>query len=57
MPPQETLKFEYDEATDVITIEGIKYNGDFFRMFNGPSDRKYTLQVNDDGIMSLVPCD
>lgn len=57
MPPQEILKYEYDESTDVITIEGIKYSGDFFRMFNGPSDRKYRLEVNGEGVMNLVPCD
>ena len=27
-----SLRYEYDERTDIFTIEGVQYSGEFFRM-------------------------
>jgi hypothetical protein len=44
------LNFEYDKEIDVITIEGVKYSGDFFRFFaNPPRDCAFKIVSNDNG--------
>ncbi len=56
MFPPESLHFSYDEATDVLTIEGIKYHGDFFRVMSisGPSDKLFKIVAkSDDGGLTI----
>lgn len=44
------LKFEYDSDKDIITIEGVAYSGDFFRMLGSvPTTRLFRIRC-DEGI-------
>lgn len=45
LEPYSNLEFDYDPTTDVMTIEGVKYSGNFFRFFavTGPSDQKFKI--------------
>lgn len=52
------LQFDYDESSDVMTIEGIKYSGELFRQwgsFNGiPSGTKFQIIRDADTCFSLI---
>lgn len=50
---QPPLNFSYDQSTDLITIEGIKYSGDFFRMFASQAivDQIVRVVSNKDGVI------
>jgi hypothetical protein len=44
------LRIEYDAATDIATIEGIKFSGELLRAFAGgfPDDRSYRVERRGD---------
>ena len=35
---RERLQFEYDLLRDALTVEGVKFSGDFFRFFAMPNE-------------------
>ncbi len=50
------LQFEYDEEKDVMTIEGMKYSGDFFRIFLSEGldiGESFVLAKQEDGIITF----
>jgi hypothetical protein len=57
---QPPLNFSYDQAADIITIEGIKYSGDFFRMFASQAivDQIVRVVSNSNGVIVVEdPCE
>lgn len=49
------LEFNYDEEADVLTVEGIRYSGNFFRFFAvaGPSDDVFRVVERHDGVVVI----
>lgn len=50
------LVFSYDEAADVLTVEGIKYAGDVFRQMGGMLEvgALFTLTARENGVLAIV---
>ena len=40
LPQTHLLVIDYDDKTDVVTIEGVRYSGEFFRCFAEPNPQK-----------------
>jgi hypothetical protein len=53
------LQFEYDAATDILTVEGIQYDGQVFREFGFGGMMNQTIQFrrDDRGAISLQKVD
>ncbi len=54
--PPAPLAYHYDEGLDVMTVEGIKYSGHFFRVLalTGPSDQAFRIVGRDeDGVLTI----
>lgn len=52
----EPLRFEYDEATDIITIEGARYAGRLFRELGEEGMKPgslFRLLRRDDGVITI----
>jgi hypothetical protein len=48
------LNFSYDERTDSITIEGVKYHGDLFRKLGiAPVGSLIEIVAREDGVLTL----
>jgi len=49
------LQFSYDEAADVLTVEGIRYSGDMFRMLGGmmPVGEAFEIVACADGVLTV----
>ncbi len=58
-PASEPLILDYDQEKDILTVEGIKFHGSFFRKFSGePTPENEWLKIvrDDNGyvLMSLT---
>ncbi len=54
------LDFKYDSILDVLTVEGMKYSGDFFRAMAtyGPSIKPFRIvERTGDGVVVLESVD
>lgn len=53
--PQKPLAFSYDEMSDVMTIEGMKFSGDFFRLMAAQViiDAPIRVLSNADGVVVI----
>lgn len=52
--PPKPLKFSYDEESDVLTIERIRYSGELFRAFGfAPEGERFEIVERKDGIVTL----
>lgn len=54
------LSIAYDDATDVLTIDGMRYSGELFRMFasNGLALNEWmAITSRDDGVITLRKMD
>ena len=53
-----TLEFSYDPALDVMTIEGIRFSGDVFRLWSLADKRFYRFEKSGDLVKLDVvyPC-
>lgn len=52
--PKEPVSIER-EHNDVIVIEGVRYDGDYFREFGYPDTNiLYSVQRDDDGVVRLT---
>lgn len=52
--PKEPVRIER-EHNDVIVIEGVRYDGDYFREFGYPNtDILYSVQRDDEGVVRLT---
>lgn len=49
------LQFSYDEAADVLTVEGIRYSGDMFRILGGmmPVGETFEIVARADGVLTV----
>jgi len=49
-----SLEYSYDEETDIITIEGVKYSAGLFKSLPFPSDPDTWLRIisNEDGVIT-----
>ena len=53
------LQFVYEPATDILTIEGVRYSGDVFRTWSVPPNRFFKFERRLDGnlwLEEVVPC-
>lgn len=62
------LTFSYDEDRDILTVEGIPFSGDYFRVIKGmrPDGEKIPIEITemffrdvigpDDPIQGISPC-
>lgn len=50
------LQLRYNPSQDIVEIEGIKYQGDFFRQFGHamPLNTPMKIVAREDGVMCLV---
>lgn len=50
------LKYRYDVTKDLMTIEGLRFAGDFFRQFGHamPLDTPMKITVREDGFITVV---
>jgi hypothetical protein len=48
------LDYEYDPRIDVITIEGVRYSGDFFRLFAAPPAGVHLVVERRDGMITIT---
>lgn len=48
-------QLDYDPASDVLTIEGVRYSGVLFRGLGmiRPSDRPFQIVAREDGVITL----
>ena len=54
---QRSIEFDYDEASDVVTIEGIHYSGDIFRMFGKAMPLETPFKIIErtpDGVLAVM---
>jgi hypothetical protein len=52
------LAFSYDADKDCLTVEGVKYSGDFFRMFADPDPAAlYRIEKDEYGAVTVVKCE
>lgn len=54
MIPKGNLTFSYDEAQDILTIEGIRYSGNFFRELSSeglPLGMSFKIVERGDGVV------
>lgn len=49
------LDFSYDRARDILTVEGIKYSGEFFRCFaeSIPLKSWFRIIERGDGVIAI----
>lgn len=49
------LQFSYDDAADALTVEGIRYAGDMFRMLGGmmPVGEKFEIVARTNGVLTV----
>lgn len=47
------LEFSYDEKEDILTVEGVRYSGDYFRFLakEPPDPRWFRMKKREDGIV------
>ena len=50
---KDKLHIEYDEAKDIVTIEGVMYSGEFFRWFADPLPDSLIRVTKQDGIVKI----
>jgi len=51
---KQPLKFQYDEAKDQITINGVTFSGDYFRTFQTPNpDACYRFIIDEKNVLTL----
>ena len=50
------LNFSYDESLDRITIEGVVFSGEFFRMFckSLPINKPFKIVSRKNGVLEIV---
>lgn len=50
-----TLQFQYDQQTDILTIEGIRYSGEMFRQLGGvlPEGNAFVVEARADGVLCV----
>jgi len=48
------LDYEYDTRIDVMTIEGVRYSGDFFRLFAAPPEGVHLAMERRDGTIIIT---
>ena len=56
MPAQSPLRYEYDEATDVMIIEGVRYSGALLRGWGRdgfPVGMCIRIKSRDDGVLTV----
>ena len=49
------MSVQYDEAADVLTVNGVRYSGCFFRGLSviRPSERTFRIMKRGDGVVTL----
>ena len=47
------MEISYDENTDILTIDGIRYSGLIFKTFVNPSNKVYSFCKNDNGAINV----
>ena len=49
------LEIQYDEESDILTIEGVMYHGEYFRKLSKPNpDMLYKIEIKEIAIGKII---
>ena len=55
MRVKKRLQFNYDESKDLLEVEGLKFSGEFFRVFSLPDENSvYSIRRDDNNTVTIT---